>query len=185
MKNLFFVKFLFALMVLGCSNSNQNDNLSTYQNNLDAQFSRQENIEIKLSLYPSTDISNLNLPLNFNHLKLKKELVINGKITCADKTYSTKGYFKSNNFKIDATNENIIENFSGILTLNNKELIFYSGSITINIENKNYEGVFNIANGTGKFESCHSNLDIKGIIDFDSGYKTIIAAGNISLNNNY
>jgi len=178
------VNFVLIFMVLGCSNSNQNDYLSIYQNNLNGQISVQETIEINVSLYPSANISNLDLPLHLRHLTLKKELYLSGRIHVLDKKHSAIGSFRSDSFKIDSTNENIIEKFSGILTLNNNELIFYSGSIIINIENKNYEGVFNIANGTGKYRGCYANLNVKGVIDFNSGYNTMIASGNISMYNN-
>lgn len=178
------VNFVLIFMVLGCSNSDQNDDLSIYQNNLNGQISVQENIEINVSLYPSASISNLDLPLHLRHLTLKKELYLSGGIHVLDKKQSAIGSFRCDSFKIDPANENIIEEFSGILTLNSNELIFYSGSIIINIENQNYEGVFKINSGTGKFGSCKANLNIKGIIDFKSGYKTMIASGNISMYNN-
>jgi len=178
------VNFVLIFMLLGCSNSDQNDDLSIYQNNLNGQISVQENIEINVSLYPSASISNLDLPLHLRHLTLKKELYLSGGIHVLDKKQSAIGSFRCDSFKIDPANENIIELFRGILTLNNNELIFYSGRIIMNIEKQNYEGVFNIANGTGIYAGCYANLNVKGFIDFNSGYQTMVASGKISMYNN-
>ena len=192
MKNLMIINFLVVFFALGCTNSNQNDDLFTYypessdlltsQNNLDTPISIQEAIEIKLNLYASGNIPNLDLPFNFSHLILKKELAINGEIIDSDNTNSTTGSFKCLSIKIDSTNENIIMVFSGTLTLNNNELIFYQGYSIINIENKNHEGVFIINSGTGKYESSKGNINLKGTIDFNSGDMTMVASGTISMN---
>lgn len=99
--------------------------------------------------------------------------------------YSGKNRKVSNVFNIgdcefNSANNLVTKKFSGILTEDNGDLLFFSGYCLIQTENGIIKGELEVGNGTGKFISSHGTLNIEGSIDFNSEYISWIAKGTIS-----
>jgi len=176
--NYFFLFFLIALLISGCSEIETNQDLLNPGNDSELKKAK---VPIPAKCWTTTVPDFSQGTISCTPEELGVAVVAGGNMSGIEahggKLDTEKSTWEVVSCEFDEVNMKIIEHIEGKHTVMNGDYFLYTGTLSASSPDGAITGTVNIYEGTGKFEGGTAEVSITGILDFQTSVATMKGEG--------
>jgi len=176
--NYFFLFFLTALLISGCSEIETNQDLLNPEYNTELKMAKVP-IPAKCRTTTVPDFSQGTISCTPEELGVA--VLAGGNMSGIEahggKLDTEKSTWRVTGCDFDSENLQIAEYIEGKHTMMNGDYFIYTGVLTLNVTNGEFSGVINVYEGVGRFEGGTAEVAITGMYNFETNVATMHGEG--------